>query len=231
MSNTFKQNQNNRFSSLASDEQRPSRDERRQSRTDYDSRPERNRYTGRYSKDQIVVNESKFQLKRTETAQFQLTEENFPSIPQSSSSKTAAVMSYTGLICSMNNTEQENIVQADFTERLDPGWVSLRKDSCSNKIIWTEGVQKKQQSPVEKTDNDYANDVLDALADLYERRDEEYIEAWGYEDWEKMFRFPNYDYHYFDKLDELAAEELDEDTNSQDELSEINVYDNYDKWN
>ena len=231
MSNAFKPNQNNRFSSLASDEQSPSRDERRQSRTDYDSRPERNRYTGRYSKDQLVGSESKFQLKRTETAQFQLTEENFPSISQSSSSKVASVMSYTGVIDSMNNTEQENTDQADFTERIEPGWVSLRKDACSNKIIWTEGVQKKQQRLVEKTDNDYANDVLDALADLYERRDEEYIEAWGYEDWEKMFRFPNYDYNYFDKLDELAAEELDEDTNSQDELNEMNVYDNYDRWN
>ncbi|MCJ7802153.1 MAG: hypothetical protein MUP82_07340 [Candidatus Marinimicrobia bacterium] len=231
MSNAFKQNQNNRFSSLAGDEQRPSRDERRQSRTDYDSRPERNRYTGRYSKDQLVGNESKFKLKRTETAQFQLTEENFPSIPQSASSKVASVMSYTGVIDSMNNTEQENTDQVDFTERIDPGWVSLRKDSCSNKIIWTEGAQKKERNTVERTDNDYANDVLDALADLYERRDEEYIEAWGYEDWEKMFRFPNYDYNYFDKLDELAAEELDEDTNSQDELNEMNVYDNYDRWN
>jgi hypothetical protein len=31
---------------------------------------------------------------------------------------------------------------------------------------------------------------------------------WGYEEWEKMFRFPNYDYEYFDKLDELYENDM-----------------------
>ena len=35
---------------------------------------------------------------------------------------------------------------------------------------------------------------------------------WGYDTWEKMYRFPNYDYEYFDKLDELYEERENADT-------------------
>ena len=35
-----------------------------------------------------------------------------------------------------------------------------------------------------------------------EKRTKTYIEIFGYDAWETTFRCPNYDYEYFDKLDE-----------------------------
>ena len=53
------------------------------------------------------------------------------------------------------------------------------------------------------------NDAIE-LADLYYKRTNEYIELWGYDEWEKMFISPNYDYNYFDNLDEIYNIEHDE---------------------
>jgi hypothetical protein len=37
------------------------------------------------------------------------------------------------------------------------------------------------------------------------------------DDWEKTFRFPNHDYDYFEKLDELYEEELLEELTDEEE--------------
>jgi hypothetical protein len=115
-------------------------------------------------------------------------------------------------------------------ETLAPGWVSLKKDPASNKIIWREN-KSKNTDPVEKSENELATEALDALVELYDRRDNEFIDTWGYEEWERTFRFPNYDYEYFDRLDELAEDDLEAEENNQDELNEMDYNDSFDRWN
>jgi hypothetical protein len=46
---------------------------------------------------------------------------------------------------------------------------------------------------------------------------------WGYDNWEKMFRFPNYDYDYFKRLDE----EDEEDEEDAAEIFKLGVEDVY----
>ena len=53
--------------------------------------------------------------------------------------------------------------------------------------------------------------IMGRLAEMYETWKEYYIETWGYEDYERNYRFPNYDYEYFDKLDELYEKMLEEE--------------------
>ena len=48
---------------------------------------------------------------------------------------------------------------------------------------------------------------MNALYILHEKRTNEYKELWGEDEWERMFIFPNYDYEYFDKLDEEYEDE------------------------
>ena len=62
----------------------------------------------------------------------------------------------------------------------------------------------------EEIKNEVAYEVLTKLVELYEKRTKKYIELWGYDEWEKMFNFPNYDYEYFDKLDEKYTQEMEE---------------------
>ena len=89
---------------------------------------------------------------------------------------------------------------------IKPGWVEIKRDAKTRKIVTS-------VNPVANSDNNVStnseNNVLNALAYLYERRTNEYIELWGYDEWEKTFRFPNYDYNYFNNLDELYEKKME----------------------
>lgn len=72
-----------------------------------------------------------------------------------------------------------------------------------------------------------ARNVFKALTDLHEKRTKEYIDDYGYDNWEQMFRFPNYDYNYFDRLDEEYEEYLESLENETDDDESEEDYDNY----
>ena len=51
-------------------------------------------------------------------------------------------------------------------------------------------------------------EIMKALADKYDKWKADYIRDYGIDDYEHNFRFPGYDYEYFDKLDEAWDLEL-----------------------
>jgi hypothetical protein len=53
-------------------------------------------------------------------------------------------------------------------------------------------------------------EIMKALAEKYDKWKAEYIRDYGIDDYENTFRFPGYDYEYFDKLDEAWDLELQE---------------------
>jgi hypothetical protein len=115
-------------------------------------------------------------------------------------------------------------------KNLIQGWSLIKRDQKTNKII----IKKKEPLGLIYTDESDDFKILDALAESHIKRNNEYIDMWGYEEWEHMFKFPNYDYHYFDKLDELYYQEMEnEESESEEDYDEyINDYDklnNY--WN
>ena len=231
MSNTFKQN--SRFSALIDDNAAPPRNEKPKPRGDYSDRPQRNRYTDKYTGgDQFDRNKQnqELRIKANAALQLELTDENFPSIMSLNTNKAKPDLNYTDLFASLSSNEPTKVVVDANIETLAPGWVSLKKDPASNKIIWREN-KSKNTDPVEKSENELATEALDALVELYDRRDNEFIDTWGYEEWERTFRFPNYDYEYFDRLDELADEELEVEENNQDEWNELDYNDSSDRWN
>ena len=56
---------------------------------------------------------------------------------------------------------------------------------------------------------------MNKLVNLHEKRTKEYIELYGYDTWEKMFKFPNWEEeeNYFDD-----DEDEDEDVNNNDDI-------------
>jgi hypothetical protein len=50
--------------------------------------------------------------------------------------------------------------------------------------------------------------IMNKLVELYETWKANYIQLWGYDDYENNYKFPNYDYEYFDKLDYIYEMEL-----------------------
>lgn len=98
---------------------------------------------------------------------------------------------------------------------IKPGWIEIKQDPKTRKILTTSNPISKYS--YEEDNNEI--DVLNSLVALHEKRTQEYIDLWGYDMWEKMFTFPNYDYEYFDKLDEQYQEEMEifEDENLEND--------------
>lgn len=121
-----------------------------------------------------------------------------------------------------NNISQENESELDIEyKNLKPGWVLIRKDPVTNKIHhkYKKGINNSEKYLEKKINDDFINNsqIINTLIDLHKKRTDDYIELWGYNDWEQMFRFPNHDYDYFDKLDEWMEDEIvDESVEEQE---------------
>lgn len=100
------------------------------------------------------------------------------------------------------------------------GWTELTRDKVSNSTVMFSNIKINENEYI-KTSQDLSYDVVDHLVYLYEKRKDEYISCWGEDEWEQMFTFENYDYHYFDKLDDIYEkknpEYYDENEDFEDE--------------
>jgi hypothetical protein len=157
--------------------------------------------------------------------------ENFPELvaPKSVTLKNTNIdKSFSEKLQSVvENKETVASIETDY-KHLRQGWTLMKKEN--NKItIKSKDLFSATQN---KTERDLANEALDTLVELHENRTHNYIEMWGYEQWEKMFEFPNYDYSYFDKLDELYYEEMaidDEESEFEDDYDDS--FADYDTYN
>jgi len=116
--------------------------------------------------------------------------ENFPQLPVKS------------IVKNENNLNYLKIIKSDsICENLNS-----HLDICFERNSENENYEDNLKNIEERK---LCNDIINSLVLLHEKRTNEYIELWGYDEWEKNFRFPNYDYEYFNKLDELYEEELE----------------------
>ena len=97
----------------------------------------------------------------------------------------------------------------DDNNRVKSGWVEIQKNphGGASSFIYTYG---KNTYPIEWSGDQFrkykdpaaAKITLGSLVYLHRFRTESYKRTWGYEEWERTFQFPEYDYQYFDSLDE-----------------------------
>lgn len=84
-----------------------------------------------------------------------------------------------------------------------PGWVCIKYDKTSNQEVWDYGDNKNNSFNREEIiEQENPIDVFQRLVDLHRNRKYDYINKWGMDEYDQMFHFQNYDYKYFDKLDE-----------------------------
>ncbi len=149
-----------------------------------------------------------------------LTIENFPELAPKAGqniSTSNGTINYASLSEKLTTSVVENKVTSNIDidyKNLLPGWSIIKKDIDKNNI--TIKTKPLKESILEKN-NDNNFQLLNALVELHENRTSEYIENWDYDEWEKMFKFPNYDYNYFDKLDELYYAEMESEFSDGDE--------------
>jgi hypothetical protein len=109
-------------------------------------------------------------------------------------------------------------------ENLKPGWVLLKSDPLTRRTIIKHHpeiniIEKKEKT---KTEKEIAMDVLNVLVDLHEKRSREYIEKFGYDEWETMFKFPDW------REREAYLEQMENETNDSEYDEYENEYENED---
>ena len=103
------------------------------------------------------------------------------------------------------NTKNEEVVEVIEEETLQPGWVELTYNKKTRQIDYR---YRKPVNYYRKPSDESI--VLQKLVENYEKWKANYIQLWGEDEYEKMYRFQNYDYHYFDKLDEEYERQQEE---------------------
>jgi hypothetical protein len=103
----------------------------------------------------------------------------------------------------INTTSDGSCIDEDL-ELIPCGWTFVKNDPLTHCALI-----KRKNTNVKDDENEYDKEFfrkkngLVKLTRLYEKRRDNYINSWGVEEYNFMYKFPNYDYEYFDKLDEL----------------------------
>ena len=160
---------------------------------------------------------------KEQAAKLELSDDNFPTLATVAPLTIAQANygSFSHCVKTVIKTETPVLPTVDpDLLNLKPGWLLLKHDRKTHRIIWKSG-EVVNSDPIEKTEHELACDALDELIALHEKRTNDFIDTWGYEEWERTFRSPNYDYEYFDKLNELCEEELEKDRIKQQEALDL----------
>jgi hypothetical protein len=145
---------------------------------------------------------------------FEIKEDEFPDLsnPVKTNSNNIKSKSFASLL-----EKKEVIEEINKEEKIivPPGWSYYKYtkfkngicgDNCSKVTIQIQKpfIEKKYEikKPTHKIELNETEEIIEALSLLHEKRTKEYKELWGEDEWERMFVCPNYDYEYFDKLDE-----------------------------
>jgi hypothetical protein len=91
------------------------------------------------------------------------------------------------------------------------GCVCIKYDEISKKPLWVYGKNTtsiaNEKSPLEE--NEEPRVVFQRLVDLHQGRKYNHISKWGIDEYEKMFLYQNYDYDYFDNLDDQIQQDME----------------------
>ena len=195
---------NNRFNFL-NETETESQDKNRNehSKRDFDNKPRYQTYNKFKSEDKYIPPKKDFEMKANE----------FPELSPSN-------------LVKKNDSIEQPLVTS--------GWVSYKLDHTQFKLNESYTSTTKANSIISKNENETksivneAEEIIEALSFLHEKRSEEYIKLWGEEEWERMFIFPNHDYEYFDKLDEayeIEQNKINEQYSNYDSYGESYYYD------
>jgi len=178
---------------------------------EYSSFNRRERYNENYEKQERIKKEEEERRLEKEKKNA-LSIESFPELVKVNNPNKILIIENTSSFIETLKKVDKKVLEAESEKKIvQPGWIILTRDIATNQTIMN--ISKKYENDYVKTDKDLAYDVVDQLVYLHEKRTTEYIDSWGEDEWEKMFQFQNYDYHYFDKLDEIYEKKNAENNN------------------
>ena len=219
--NSFKDDrENDRFNSFKNNENTGFRDRRR-----YDDR-----VSQRYREQREAEEKTRREFEEKEKERLKqesLKIENFPDLViHSKKELQKPSMNFIEMIkkedIDSNLTDKDNDL-----ENLKEGWILFKRDPITRKTITKRHpndilreIQEKQNSVKSEQEiiNENMNEIIKALAELHERRTNEFIEMYGYDTWEKMFKFPGWreweeEFEDMDDSEDDYYEDIDEEEN------------------
>jgi len=148
-----------------------------------------------------------------------LTPDNFPDLCLNKKEKTPILQErkYLEQLKKVDVKYEDKDIDPDL-KNLKPGWLLIKKDKLTNKIIMKEKVSNNKTPEIlEENEQEIAINIINALAELYERRTKEYIELNGYDTWEKMFKFRDWREREAELEDDSDEDYEDETEDTEEE--------------
>lgn len=133
---------------------------------------------------------------------FVMNEMEFPSILKSNNTKEEIKTTKSNYLEKIKTDQELPLEIQDIL----PGWVEIQYNSTNNTKNIQYGKSTKKHTPIMK--NTFL-DVLEGLNKQYISWKNNYIETWGEDEYTTLYKFSNYDYDYYDKLDENIMEEME----------------------
>jgi hypothetical protein len=125
-----------------------------------------------------------------------------------------------------------------YLENLKPGWVLIKKDKTTGNTIMKYGPEVPFSRVRVKTEREIGIDIINALVKLHQKRTEKYIKNYGYDEWERMFKFPDWreqeawleEMKELENEDNVDYEDIDEEECLNFQIEENEKY-GWRKWN
>jgi len=115
----------------------------------------------------------------------------------------------------INSSGKKDSLDPDLVD-LKPGWVVLKKDKkTGNTIIKSHPFNKNEEHTIEETK--ISKNIMKSLVDLHEKRSKEYIDTYGYDTWEKMFKSPRWIEEELEYMSDSDDEDEEEYTDNDNE--------------
>lgn len=166
-----------------------------------EEQPKRERPTKRIkTRERQHISVRNFETKKKEIHIIEDDEVNFPSLVghKTAENENKIEVSYGSIL----KNEEKSQNKKTNENKLKKGWVELGANFNA------ELEPKVKMQTKEEQLNEYLH-FVDCMVALYECQKSEKIEILGEENYERIYKFPNYDYEYFDKLDEKYEAELE----------------------
>jgi hypothetical protein len=161
------------------------------------------KYTKRhesYKNTNLMIDKNK-QIKKTDKQT--IAEMSFPVLENSKMNTTK------NLDCDsfINKLKTQNIELSRDEEDIPIGWVKICRDKNTNhiQILYNENDKCNKQDIIIENEVSVTN-MMTNLSELHKKRENEYIDMWGIDDWEKEFMFKNTSYNYNDSDSESEYE-------------------------
>jgi len=250
MSNIFKAN--SRFSALLDDKNDSKKDKGKESKNkDNDKQDTFNSFKSSEKKERSfkpydekererhrVERETEFQRQKEleKKAKEQLNLEslsinNFPELISVSKRETNKSQHVSYIDVLKKEEEIDNSLIDPDLVNLQSGWLLIKKDIQTGNTIMKYGPGTVLYEEPKTIENEIGlHDIHQAIVDLYEKRTDEFIELNGYDTWEKMFKYPNWQEReaYLDEIEEF--EDTSDDENDENYENDDDYYDDCDDY-